>query len=102
MFWPGIGINSSPGCCLHYSKVKDANDGSGCDGQVLVTHDLLGLYDRFTPKFVKQYAALHEEIDTAIRSYQNDVLQGKFPAQEHSFSISDQEWELFLSRRGEA
>ena len=76
--------------------------GSGCDGQVLVTHDLLGLYDKFTPKFVKQYAALHEEIDTAIRSYQNDVLQGKFPAQEHSFSISDQEWELFLSRRGEA
>ncbi|NOQ39603.1 MAG: 3-methyl-2-oxobutanoate hydroxymethyltransferase [Anaerolineales bacterium] len=76
--------------------------GSGCDGQVLVTHDLLGLYDKFTPKFVKLYAALHEEIDTAIRSYQNDVLQGIFPAQEHSFSISDQEWELFLSRRGEA
>ena len=76
--------------------------GSGCDGQVLVTHDLLGLYDRFTPKFVKQYAALHEEIDTAIRSYQNDVIQGNFPAQEHSFSISDQEWELFLSRVGEA
>jgi len=76
--------------------------GSGCDGQVLVTHDLLGLYDKFTPKFVKQYAALHEEIDKAIRSYQNDVLQGNFPAQEHSFSISDQEWELFLSRVGES
>ena len=76
--------------------------GSGCDGQVLVTHDLLGLYDKFTPKFVKQYAALHEEIDKAIRSYQNDVLQGNFPAQEHSFSISDQEWELFLSRVGKS
>jgi len=76
--------------------------GSGCDGQVLVTHDLLGLFDRFTPKFVKQYALLHEEIDTAIRAYQNDVLQGKFPTQGHSFSISDQEWELFLSRVGES
>lgn len=76
--------------------------GSGCDGQVLVTHDLLGLFDRFTPKFVKQYASLHEEIDIALRAYQNDVLQGNFPTQEHSFSISDQEWELFLSRVGES
>jgi len=76
--------------------------GSGCDGQVLVTHDLLGLFDKFTPKFVKQYALLHEEIDTAIRAYQNDVLQGNFPTQEHSFSISDQEWELFLNQVGES
>ena len=76
--------------------------GSGCDGQVLVTHDLLGLYDRFTPKFVKQYALLYEEINTAIRAYQNDVLGGNFPTKEHSFSISDQEWELFLNRRGES
>ncbi len=76
--------------------------GSGCDGQVLVTHDLLGLYDRFTPKFVKQYTHLHEEIDTAIRAYHHDVLQGKFPTQENSFSISDQEWELFLNLVGES
>jgi 3-methyl-2-oxobutanoate hydroxymethyltransferase len=76
--------------------------GSGCDGQVLVTYDLLGLYDRFTPKFVKQYALLHEEIGTAIRAYQNDVLGGNFPTKEHSFSISDQEWELFLNRVGES
>jgi len=76
--------------------------GSGCDGQILVTHDLLGLFDRFTPKFAKQYALLHEEIDTAIRDYHNDVLQGNFPTQEHSFSIPDQEWELFLSQVGES
>ena len=76
--------------------------GSGCDGQVLVTHDLLGLFDRFTPKFVKQYAVLHEEIQKALREFQKDVLEGKFPTEEHTFSISDEEWSLFLSRRGES
>ncbi len=76
--------------------------GSGCDGQVLVTHDLLGFFDRFTPKFVKQYAVLHEEIQKALLEFQKDVMERKFPGEEHTFSISDEEWELFINRAGEA
>lgn len=76
--------------------------GAGCDGQVLVTHDLLGLFDKFTPKFVKQYAQLHQEIDSALVSYKDEVESREFPQAEHSFSISDQEWELFLAGSGEA
>lgn len=75
--------------------------GAGCDGQVLVTHDLLGLFDKFTPKFVKQYAQLHQDIDTALRSYKDEVETGEFPQPAHSFTISDQEWELFLDRTSE-
>ena len=70
--------------------------GAGCDGQVLVTHDLLGLFDKFTPKFVKQYALLHREIETALQSYKKEVEAGEFPKEEHSFSISEEEWKLFL------
>ncbi len=76
--------------------------GSGCDGQVLVTHDLLGFFDRFTPKFVKQYAVFHEEIQKALLEFQKDVMERKFPGEEHTFSISDEEWELFINRAGEA
>lgn len=76
--------------------------GAGCDGQVLVTHDLLGLYDKFTPKFVKQYAHLHQDIDKALLSYKEEVEGADFPQAEHSFSISDQEWELFLEAAGES
>jgi len=75
--------------------------GAGCDGQVLVTHDLLGLFDKFTPKFVKQYALLHKEIDSALRSYKEEVESGEFPGEEHSFSISEEEWKLFLDLTSE-
>ncbi len=70
--------------------------GGGCDGQVLVTHDLLGLFDKFTPKFVKQYASLHQDISAALRDYKQEVESGEFPKQEHSFLISDGEWKNFL------
>jgi 3-methyl-2-oxobutanoate hydroxymethyltransferase len=72
--------------------------GKGCDGQVLVIHDLIGLFDSFTPKFVKQYAALHQEIHKAIQGFVDDVQNGKFPTKEHSFAISDQEWDLFMKQ----
>lgn len=72
--------------------------GNECDGQVLVTHDLLGLFDKFTPKFVKQYSVLHQEIDKALKNYRDEVNQGEFPTREHSFIISDQEWEVFLDK----
>jgi len=53
--------------------------GPACDGQVLVLHDLLGLYDGHTPKFVRQYAHLRVEMEKAIRGYIDDVREGKFP-----------------------
>jgi 3-methyl-2-oxobutanoate hydroxymethyltransferase len=65
--------------------------GQYCDGQVLVTHDLLGLYDRFLPKFARRYVNLSTEILSAFTTYRDDIRSGKFPAKEHSFSISDEE-----------
>jgi 3-methyl-2-oxobutanoate hydroxymethyltransferase len=67
--------------------------GSGCDGQVLVTHDLLGLFDRFTPRFVKQYANLSKEMEKAFAAYISDVKTHQFPTEEHSIDMSDEEWE---------
>ncbi|CEP68936.1 Ketopantoate hydroxymethyltransferase [Moorella glycerini] len=59
--------------------------GPDCDGQVLVYHDLLGLFDRFQPKFVKRYVNLGEAIVKALADYREEVRQGKFPGEEHSF-----------------
>lgn len=69
--------------------------GAGCDGQVLVTHDLLGLFERFTPKFVKQYANLHETMNKAFTDYIDDVESKRFPAVEHTVEMTDEEWEVF-------
>lgn len=74
--------------------------GVGCDGQVLVTHDLLGLFDRFTPKFVKRYANLHSEMERAFTEYIEEVETRTFPAQEHSVDMSDEEWQAFLKEIG--
>jgi 3-methyl-2-oxobutanoate hydroxymethyltransferase len=70
--------------------------GAGCDGQVLVTHDLLGLFDRFTPRFVKQYADLHGVIARALDAYRAEVEAQQFPAPEHTVDMPDEEWEAFL------
>ncbi len=59
--------------------------GLQCDGQVLVLHDLVGLFDRFLPKFVKQYADASALIREAVESYKGDVQSGAFPAKEHTF-----------------
>ena len=72
--------------------------GAGCDGQVLVTHDLLGLFDRFTPRFVKQYADLHAEMQKAFASYIADVQSLQFPAAEHTISMEPAEWTEFLGK----
>jgi 3-methyl-2-oxobutanoate hydroxymethyltransferase len=66
--------------------------GSGCDGQVLVTNDMLGLYDRFTPRFVKRYANLLEDMDRAFQAYRADVQARAFPAREHEIEMPDEEW----------
>jgi len=59
--------------------------GPSCDGQILVIHDLLGLTDRFAPKFVKRYADLQGMISQAVNAYITDVRGGAFPLDEHSF-----------------
>lgn len=63
--------------------------GVHCDGQVLVTHDLLGLYDRFTPRFAKQYARLAAAMREAFEAYRDEVRARAFPAAEHSFALPD-------------
>jgi len=74
-------------------KIPTIGIGAGvnCDGQVLVTHDLLGLFERFTPKFVKKYINLSPLITKAIEEYRDEVIRGKFPAAEHSFGIKEEE-----------
>jgi 3-methyl-2-oxobutanoate hydroxymethyltransferase len=59
--------------------------GAGCDGQILVTHDILGLFDELQPRFVKQYAELGRELVRAAESYCREVRDGSFPGAEHSF-----------------
>lgn len=61
--------------------------GINCSGQVLVTHDILGLYGDFTPSFVKKYENMQEKIDTAIKNYIDDVKGLKFPEDKHTFSM---------------
>lgn len=70
--------------------------GVGCDGQVLVTHDMLGLFDRFTPRFVKTYADLHGEMARAFGEYIQDVEAGAFPAEEHSLDVSEDVWSALI------
>jgi len=65
--------------------------GAGCDGQVLVTHDLLGLFERFTPRFARRYADLQGEMKRAFAAYIRDVEAGQFPATEHSLAMDPDE-----------
>ena len=71
--------------------------GAGCDGQVLVTHDLLGLFDRFTPKFVKKYADFHGAMQRAFTDYIEDVETKRFPAPGHTVEMEDQEWDALMN-----
>ena len=72
--------------------------GAGCNGQVLVTHDVLGLFDRFTPKFVKKYADLHAEMSRAFDQYRLEIENHIFPSEQHSVEMPDAEWQEFLDR----
>jgi 3-methyl-2-oxobutanoate hydroxymethyltransferase len=70
--------------------------GSHCDGQNLVLHDMVGLFDRFTPKFVKRYANCWEIIGKALTDFQEDVRKGEFPKPEHSFTMKEEEYQALL------
>jgi 3-methyl-2-oxobutanoate hydroxymethyltransferase len=59
--------------------------GAGCDGQILVAHDILGLFEELRPRFVKQYADLGRDVVRAAEAYCREVREGTFPAEEHSF-----------------
>lgn len=63
--------------------------GADCDGQVLVIQDVLGMYTELTPKFVKQYAVLNGTIEQAVKAYCEDVKNGMFPSEEHTFKIDE-------------
>jgi 3-methyl-2-oxobutanoate hydroxymethyltransferase len=65
--------------------------GPDCDGQVLVYHDLLGLYEGRAPRFVKRYAHLADEIRGALERYATEVRSGAFPEEQHTYSIPEEE-----------
>ncbi len=65
--------------------------GKNCDGQVLVIHDMLGMYDKLKPKFVKRYLSLSKEITKAVESYRKDVESGRFPGKENWFCMDKSE-----------
>jgi 3-methyl-2-oxobutanoate hydroxymethyltransferase len=69
--------------------------GADCDGQVLVYHDLLGLYEGLAPRFVKRYADLASEIRRALGAYVADVRSGAFPGGEHTYSMPEDELTQF-------
>lgn len=76
--------------------VKVPTIGIGCgpfvDGQVLVIHDMLGLYNDMEPKFVKRYLNMSEEILDAIKEYESEVKSGKFPQEEHTYHMTEEEY----------
>ena len=65
--------------------------GKYCDGQVLVLNDMVGLFDRFVPKFVKQYVKLSHSVLEGVKKYKDEVERGTFPSAEHSFTIKEEE-----------
>lgn len=73
--------------------------GRYCDGQALVTNDMIGLFDKFTPKFVKKYADLWPLLLNAFRRYRDDVEGGKFPTEEHSFTMNEPELKKIKVKR---
>jgi len=76
--------------------------GARCDGQVLVTHDLLGLFDRFTPSFVKKYADLYAETVRAVREYAAEVAERRFPGPEHGSLMDPDEFQALVDELAES
>jgi len=66
--------------------------GKDCDGQVLVVHDMLGMFEKIKPKFAKRYLSLSEEIRNAVKSYVTEVKEENFPSQENEFLMEKTEY----------
>jgi 3-methyl-2-oxobutanoate hydroxymethyltransferase len=85
-------------------KIKGPATGIGSgpytDGQTLNLYDMVGLFDKFTPKFVKKYANLSQEIMKALQNFKDDVEKGVFPGPEHSFHIKDEVFKEVLEEKG--
>lgn len=75
--------------------------GSGCDGQVLVSTDMLGIQDELTPRYLKRYAALSDEMEAAARTYLSEVKSGSFPGEEHVYGMDPGESEKLESEKPE-
>ena len=74
--------------------------GVGCNGQILVVQDLLGMFEKIKPRFAKRYLNLSEDIVKALENYKNDVESGMFPAQENWFSMDDNEFKKLREQIG--
>jgi 3-methyl-2-oxobutanoate hydroxymethyltransferase len=74
--------------------------GKNCDGQVLVIHDMLGMYDKLQPKFVKRYLSLSKEITKAVELYKKDIESGRFPGKENSFFMEKTELDALREEIG--
>ena len=74
-----------------FRSVIGIGAGADCDGQVLVFHDALGMFDRFTPKFVRRFAEVGRAAREGLEEYAAQVRDGRFPAPEHSFGMQDEE-----------
>ena len=72
--------------------------GAGTSGQVLVAHDMLGMFDVLQPKFVKRYAHLGPQMQAAIKAYHEDVVARTFPSQEHTFTINAEQMQAYMDR----
>ena len=75
--------------------------GPHCNGQVLVMHDMIGLFDRFVPKFVKQYTNIFPLVLQALTAYRDEVITGSFPGPEHGYPLSDEAVEALLKELGQ-
>ncbi len=73
--------------------------GNVCDGQVLVIHDLLGLYEQIKPKFAKRYAEMSQAMVDALTLYKDDVMTEKFPAEENTFHMEKEEFNALMKER---
>ena len=91
-----------PPCVGDHGPGLRPHHRAGCDGQVLVLHDMLGLYSEFTPRFVKRYAELGSLMEQAVRDYAGEVRSGTFPGPEHSFGMDEEERARLEARLREA
>lgn len=71
--------------------------GAGCDGQILLSYDLLGVFTDFKPKFTKRYANLTEVAVQGLKAYVDEVKGGRFPDDDHSYGVDDREYEQFMT-----